>query len=239
MNSTIRAGLIGASIGGASMFLLDPDRGARRRALVRDKAVRVARRTRDAADATRRDLGNRLAGLRSTRARLSGERIDDVRLRERVRAALGRATSHSRAIAVDAYSGCVTLTGDALEAEIPAIVSAVEDVRGVEGVQNAIRPHQMADGIPSLQGASDRPMSWSAWIREGWSPTALVIAGVATGAVAFTAAALARSGNGRASSWSEQTPFPLDAAFVTEVDVLAIDTVPSDTGPLGDTEGLL
>ena len=78
MTSAVRAGLIGAGIGGASMFLLDPDRGARRRAVVRDTAVRATRKTRDAAGATRRDLGNRLSGLRSRiRGRLSDETIND------------------------------------------------------------------------------------------------------------------------------------------------------------------
>src|SRR6266542_3470540 len=51
MTSTIRAGLIGAGIGGASVFLLDRDRGASRRALVRATAIRAAQKSRDAAGA--------------------------------------------------------------------------------------------------------------------------------------------------------------------------------------------
>ena len=78
MTSAVRAGLIGAGIGGASMFLLDPGRGAQRRALVRDKAVRATRQTRDAAAATRRDLSNRLSGLQSRiRARASDGTVTD------------------------------------------------------------------------------------------------------------------------------------------------------------------
>ena len=50
MTSAVRAGLIGAGVGAASMFLLDPERGARRRAVVRDKAVWAGRKTRDAAE---------------------------------------------------------------------------------------------------------------------------------------------------------------------------------------------
>jgi len=79
MTSTVRAGLIGAGIGGASMFLLDPDRGARRRALIRDKAVWAARKTQDAAGATGRDLSNRLAGLQSrARTQFSDEAVDGL-----------------------------------------------------------------------------------------------------------------------------------------------------------------
>jgi gas vesicle protein len=228
MNSTLRAGLIGAGIAGASVFLLDPDRGARRRALVRDKAARVSRKTRHAADATRRDLGNRLAGLRSrARARLDDETVDDYKLRERVRATLGRVTSHPRAIVVSAKSGWVTLTGDAIEAQIPSIVSAVENVRGVEGVQNEIRPHAEAASIPSLQGAPRRPGSWATWIPGSWSPTALLIAGAATGAVALTAVAMARRANG-----------DTDTA-ITEIDILTVETLPPDSAPVGDIDGLL
>jgi hypothetical protein len=228
MNSAIRAGLIGAGIGGASVFLLDPDRGARRRALVRDKAAWLSRRTRHAADATRRDLGNRLAGLRSrARARLDNETVDDYKLRERVRATLGRVTSHPRAIVVSAKSGWVTLTGDAIEAQIPSIVSAVENVRGVEGVQNEIRPHAEAESIPSPPRATHRPGSRSTRIRGSWSPTALLIAGAATGAVALTAVAMARRVNGDGE------------AVMTEIDVLAVETLPPDSVPPGDIGRLL
>src|SRR3954451_2267998 len=137
MTSTFRAGLIGAGIGGASMFLLDPDRGPRRRALLRDQMVRSARKTRDAADATRRDLGNRLSGLTArAAARFSDETLDDTTLCARVRAALGHATHHPRAICVQATDGLVTLTGDALETDVPSVVAAVEKVHGVKAVQN-------------------------------------------------------------------------------------------------------
>ena len=63
--------LIGAGCGAALMFLLDPSRGPRRRAIVRDKVVRAARKTREVAQATRRDLGNRATGMAArTRGRL-------------------------------------------------------------------------------------------------------------------------------------------------------------------------
>jgi osmotically-inducible protein OsmY len=201
MTSTLRAGLIGAGIGGASMLLLDPDRGARRRALLRDQAVRTARKTRDAAGATRRDLGNRLSGLKSrASARFSDEAVDDSTLCARVRATLGHVTDHPRAICVRATDGQVTLTGDALEADVPSVVAAVEKVRGVKGVRNEIRARATADGMPALQGGSTPPARWLSWAREGWSPTAVLLAGagVATGAV-LIAAALARS-NGHSSS---------------------------------------
>jgi hypothetical protein len=217
MTSTMRAGLIGGAAGCATMFLLDPDRGARRRALARDKAAWLARKTRDAAEATRRDVGNRIEGVRARAARPSDEAVDDARLQARVRAALGRVTSHPRAIAVAVNGGWVSLTGDALASEVPAIVSAANDVRGVAGVQNDLRSHAGADGVPSLQGSSDRPDSWSAWMRGGWSPAALLAAGVTTGAAAIAVTALARRGAAQPD---------LDGATV--IDVVAIDALPSD-----------
>ncbi len=239
MTSAVRAGLIGAGIGGASMFLLDPDRGARRRALVRDKAVWAARKTRDAAGATGRDLNNRLAGLQArTRAQFSDEPADDVRLCERVRATLGRVTSHPRALCVQSQGGRVTLTGDALKAEVPSIVSAVGGVRGVESVENKIDAHAAADGIPALQGRSERRGSWTGWARGGWSPTAILLAGasVATGAIAI-AAARARA-NGYASNRGAARPATDEEivdGLVTEIGILTV-AVPTEPGTFGSDE---
>lgn len=53
----------GIGAGAALMYLLDPDRGNRRRALIRDKAVSVNRRARKAIAGKVEDLGNRAKGL--------------------------------------------------------------------------------------------------------------------------------------------------------------------------------
>jgi BON domain-containing protein len=246
MTSALRAGLIGAGIGGASMFLLDPDRGARRRALVRDQAVRTVRKTREAAGATGRDLGNRLSGLRSrAAARLTDEAVDDATLCARVRAALGHVTDHPRAICVHTAAGGVTLTGDALEADLPSVITAVEAVRGVKGVQNEIRAHATADGLPALQGGSVGPARWMTWTRGSWSPTAMLLvgAGVATGAIVI-ASALART-NGRSSAdrvardARTAPPSPEQAAaeaLETEIGILIVDAAPIEPGTFGTDE---
>lgn len=194
MTPTMRAGLIGGAAGCATMFLLDPDRGARRRALVRDKAIRASRKTRDAAGATRRDVANRLGGLRARVTHANDSMADDGKVEARVRAALGRVASHPRAIQTAAAGGCVMLSGDVLASEMPAIVAAVNRVRGVASVENNLRVHESADGIPSLQGASARRDSWAGWIRGNWSPAALLAAGVTTGAAAIAVSSFARRG---------------------------------------------
>ncbi len=64
--STLWKGLgLGAGIGAGLMFLLDPDRGRRRRALARDKAIHLAKSTEKTVGARSRDLGNRASGAAS------------------------------------------------------------------------------------------------------------------------------------------------------------------------------
>src|SRR5947209_14245955 len=53
----------GMGLGAGLMYVFDPQMGRRRRALARDKAVRLAHEARDAADVVRRDLSNRARGL--------------------------------------------------------------------------------------------------------------------------------------------------------------------------------
>jgi hypothetical protein len=55
--------LTGVGIGAALMYVLDPDRGKRRRALVRDKAVSLANQTGRIVAKKSRDLTNRAKGM--------------------------------------------------------------------------------------------------------------------------------------------------------------------------------
>ena len=193
MDNTMRAWLCGVGVGATTMYLLDPDLGRRRRAVVRDKAIRAGRKTWDAADATARDVGQRAAGMTArARAMFETDTPDDRVLCARVRSELGRATSHPRAIDVQARAGTVALVGDALASEIPAIVRRVESVRGVCEVESQLTPHADAGGVPSLQGEAARPSHWPSWVRSGWSPTAMLVAGV--GAAAAAVAVGARAG---------------------------------------------
>jgi hypothetical protein len=54
-----------AALGALTMFLMDPDRGNRRRALAKDKVHSMATRTRKQIDAKSRDLANRAKGLKA------------------------------------------------------------------------------------------------------------------------------------------------------------------------------
>jgi len=193
MDSSMRSWVCGVGVGAGLVFLLDPTGGARRRALIRDKVVRASRKTRHAVDTTGRDLGNRMTGLMSgARVMFENDTADDRVIEHRVRTELGRITSHPRAIAVCADDAVVTLTGDVLASDVSGVLRGAAGVRGVNVVQNNMTVHQSADGIPALQGSSRRPDQWTTWLREGWSPSAMLLAGTATAAAAIVTAVAVR-----------------------------------------------
>jgi hypothetical protein len=58
----ILALLAGLGAGAAVMYLFDPEGGGRRRALIRDKATKINRQTREAIEGRTKDLSNRAQG---------------------------------------------------------------------------------------------------------------------------------------------------------------------------------
>jgi hypothetical protein len=147
--------LLPLALGAAAMYFLDPERGARRRALVRDKALWASRKTRDGVDALGRDFRNRLYGARAEmRGWMESGAVDDGVLQARVRAALGRVCSHPSAITVLASEGQVTLSGVILSNEHSQVMREVSRVRGVQSVNDLLDPHDVPGTIPALQGGS-------------------------------------------------------------------------------------
>src|SRR5829696_9409379 len=143
----------GLGLGTGIMYLLDPDRGKRRRALLRDKVVSAARTTGDGVEVTARDLRNRTQGLiTDIQSRFSSEPADDVVLVDRVRSKLGRIVSHPSAIQVTAQNGNVTLAGPILTAEVPELLACVKHVKGVNEVVNNLEAHDQPGNHPALQG---------------------------------------------------------------------------------------
>ena len=147
----------GLALGGALMYVFDPDSGRRRRALVRDRATRLSHKTTDGLAATARDLSNRAAGsVAEVRSRFRADEPSDGILVERVRAELGRAVSHAAAIDVEAHKGTVRLCGPILTREMSSLLRAVESVPGVRRIDNQLEAHDQPGNIPSLQGAERR-----------------------------------------------------------------------------------
>ena len=171
----------GAGLGAGLMFLLDPDRGRRRRALVRDKGVRWSRKTREFAGSTQRDLQNRARGMGAAMKSWAQPEppADDRVLAERVRAKLGQFSRHPSAIDVHATNGVVTISGPVLEDEFDAICNAVARIPGVTQIFNRLERHQSPHDVPALQGPADRkPGPRFALMQSNWSPTARMAAGV-------------------------------------------------------------
>ena len=177
----------GIGIGAAAMYLLDPDRGARRRAELRDQLVSTANTLGDAFDTTTRDLGNRARGMAAeTRARLTPEDVTDDVLVGRVRAALGRVVSHSGSIIATASGGEVTLSGPVLASEVDELLITVRKVRGVQDVVDRLEVHELADSVPGLQGGTHRTGVTSGLRKENWSPSARLLVGTLGSALAVS-----------------------------------------------------
>ncbi|MBI5671466.1 MAG: BON domain-containing protein [Chloroflexi bacterium] len=145
-----------SALGGAGlMYMLDPDRGRRRRALLRDQVVKLTNRTQDRVDALAEDTRNRAEGLAAeARQHLASESVIDETLVARVRSAMGRVVSNAGAIEITANQGRVTLYGPVLEREVAPLLAAVRAVPGVTDLENRLQVHQQAGNEPSLQGTS-------------------------------------------------------------------------------------
>ncbi|MEX0777158.1 MAG: BON domain-containing protein [Phycisphaeraceae bacterium] len=148
--------LVGAALGIAAgavlMYLLDPDRGARRRAIARDKAMSVARH---AGQSVRKqalyNYGKMRGLVAKAQAPFRHDSASDDLLVQRVRSAIGRSVSHAGSIAVDAHNGAVTLRGPILAEEIDDLLAAAASVLGVRAVNNQLSIHESAGNIPGLQ----------------------------------------------------------------------------------------
>jgi hypothetical protein len=167
-----------AALGAAAMFMLDPDKGKRRRALARDKATSVATDTRELFGVARRDAAHRLDGLRARARRLFTDTPvpDDLQLIERVRARMGRLVSHPHAIQVGAYRGRVTLSGPVLEYEVSRLLDAVRSVWGVSEVENRLVVYDSPESISSLQGGAEEHREEALHPHESWPPAVRVAA---------------------------------------------------------------
>lgn len=130
----------GAAFGAGLMYLLDPDRGRRRRT---DAGNRLKRTTREAADNVRAhtsDLRNRTRGVvHDLKQRVGSEEpVDDATLRERVRSSLGHAISDTRDLVIAVDQGRISLAGEIDADEKDDLLHAVGTVPGVRSVRDLL-----------------------------------------------------------------------------------------------------
>lgn len=168
--------LVGGALGAGLMYLLDPERGRRRRALLRDGLTSAVHRAACQTNLAARDLGHRAAGLAAeVRAGLRAEPSPDRVVADRVRTALGRAVSHPHAVRVEVRDGRVTLYGPVLAREVGCLLDCVAAVRGVTGVEDRLEAHERAGRLSALQGGRTSQRGGAA----RWSPAARLLAGAA------------------------------------------------------------
>jgi len=180
--------LIGAALGGAAMFFLDPEKGRRRRALVRDQALKASSNVRTFVDSGKRDLIHRGAvATGRLRAMITRHPASDPVLVDRVRSKMGHYVAHPSAIEVTAAGGEVTLSGSIPAHEHDGLVDGVSRVAGVTAVFDGLTVYERAEGISKLSG-SGRSRDNSQ--QETWAPGTRLVSSAA--GTTLTLYALAR-----------------------------------------------
>ena len=144
----------GLGLGAALMYLFDPDRGGKRRALIREKAEGAANKAGEYAEKVSSDLRNRAQEvITETKSIFGHEEVTDDVLMDRVHAKLGD-SGHIGTIDVTAQAGTVILSGRALAKEVPDVLRAVRSVRGVQRVENQLVMHPEPGSAPAQQDES-------------------------------------------------------------------------------------
>lgn len=179
--------LNGLLLGAGLMYYLDPDRGRRRRAMVRDQLVHYSHKADHAMDTAARDMRNRAVGVASAaRSRVRRDHASNSVLEARVRSTLGRVAAHPGAIHVECDDNSrVTLTGPVLARDASRVVSGILGVRGVKDVIDRMEHHESAEGVPGLQGRGRLPRRRLDVLQENWAPSTRLIVGALGGALTF------------------------------------------------------
>jgi osmotically-inducible protein OsmY len=140
--------LAGLGLGAGLMYLLDPERGDRRRSAIREQASQVRTQGLDTVSKRSRHLRNRAVGLLAeARRRTRHEEVSDEVLVARVRSKMGLVVSKPRHIEVTADKGRVILSGPILEDEVDRLLQTVSNIPGVEIVENWLEEHEESEEI--------------------------------------------------------------------------------------------
>jgi uncharacterized membrane protein len=181
----VLAAAAGAGVGAGLMYLLDPDRGRRRRALARDQTVHYLHETADATGTAARDLRHRGMGLiAQSRRRLQPVPPGGQALADRVRAELADLTRYPGAIEVEVRDGIVTLAGPVLRQEADQVRRMVADLPGVTGVEDRLEIKEQASDLPPSARQQAQAARWQPkpeLLQQRWAPGPRLLAGAAGG----------------------------------------------------------
>ena len=163
----------GASFGAGVMYILDPEVGRRRRALLKDQFASLPNTAQQGASVTARDLRNRSFGFFSeARARLFDNKTSDEVLVDRVRSKLGFFVRHPSSIDIQAQDARIILSGPVLSDEVQELRLRNGVAVDPEGGQRdfllvrARRIHRAIDARPH----ASHVLTWE--IRRGGSDRA-------------------------------------------------------------------
>ncbi|MDP2342621.1 MAG: SRPBCC family protein [Deltaproteobacteria bacterium] len=185
--------VVGAALGAvltAGALLLAGPGSRRRRGLAADRVRHLKHETRVELDKAGRDLRHRAQGI-AARRRRHDDVVDDHRLVERARAALGHVCSHPHAIQISGHEGVLLLEGLVLANERRAIVNDLRHIPGVHHVVDQLEAHADAEGVPALQGGHHRQRT-PELLQGNWSPAARVVVAAGGASLLGVSASLVR-----------------------------------------------
>ena len=147
---------LGSLLAFTAAFFGDSRLGRRRRALAGAKARHLARAGGRRLGRSRRGALNHARGWAARlRSRLRAEPAPDQVIEERVRAALGRVSSHVSAIGVAVSDGNLVLGGPILEREYRRVLRTARRVAGVRAVADRLERHRRPN-VPELHDGQPR-----------------------------------------------------------------------------------
>lgn len=167
-------GLIG---GAALMYLFDPDRGERRRAMIRSEVDDAVKDVRASLEGVAEDAETWTHNTSSTAApqwsesktpksgKAQDAAVSDQTLQTRVKAQLGHYVAEPNAVSVTINDGNVILGGKVQAREAQPLVERVRTIPGVKNVENHLELHDTApentpntpngNNVPDMHGGSN------------------------------------------------------------------------------------
>jgi len=145
--------ILGAlSVGAVMMYLMDPSRGRRRRAMLGDQIIKTSHKAQRSGEKTIRDARNRILGiLHSLRSGLQRASTSDAVLAARVRSNLGSLVRRARAIHVDVDQGRVILEGSVGADEADDVIDRLVRMPGVISVVSHLKAYDAEADMPGFR----------------------------------------------------------------------------------------
>lgn len=152
-----RFSIMSAAVGAGLMFLLDPDKGKRRRALIRDQLTHFKHKMTGVINAKTQDARNRGLGLIARSRRVfEADKVSEDALAAKVRRVVQEKVSDPGAIETQVENGRVILSGNILDEELPVLLESVQRLDEVSTIDNRLRIPASTDRSSPMQSETVR-----------------------------------------------------------------------------------